>query len=130
MALKDREIRRKVVEALEDDLYRGIARIDPQLMRELGLIRGDIVSIKGGRETLVIVDRAYPADVGESIIRIDGLIRKNAKTGVGEVVSVKRAHAVPAKKVSIAPAQKGIMVRGDPEVFKNGLLGRVLMKGD
>ena len=34
--------------------------------------------IKGGKETVAIVDRAYPADVGEQIIRIDGLIRKNA----------------------------------------------------
>ena len=131
MALKDREIRLKVVEALEDDLYRGIARIDPQLMRELGLIRGDIVSIKGGRETLVIVDRAYPADVGESIIRIDGLIRKNARVGVGELASIKKISVKPASKISIAPVQQGTEIRfGDPEMIKNVLLGRPVIKGD
>ena len=97
--VKNEDIKLKVVEALEDDLYRGIARIDPQLMRDLGLIRGDIISIKGGRETLVIVDRAYPADVGESIIRIDGLIRKNARVSVGEQVIIKKAAAKPAAKV-------------------------------
>ncbi len=124
------EIRLKVVEALQDDAYKGIARIDPGLMKMLGLNRGDVISIKGGRETVAIVDRAYPADVGEGIIRIDGLIRRNAKTGVGENVIISKAAAKPAAKVAIAPAQQGIIVHGDPEMFKNGLLGRAVMKGD
>ncbi len=124
------EIRLKVVEALQDDAYKGIARIDPSLMKGLGLNRGDVILIKGERETAAIVDRAYPADVGEGIIRIDGLIRRNAKTSVGESVVVSRANAKPAAKVSIAPAQQGIIVHGDPEMFKNGLLGRAVVKGD
>src|SRR3989338_87253 len=111
MANKNQEIKLKVVEALQDDAYKGIARIDPQLMKLMGLNRGDLISIKGGRETVAIVDRAYPADVGEQIIRIDGLIRKNAKTGVGEAVIVSKANAKPALKVSIAPAQHGVMVQ-------------------
>src|SRR3989344_5161518 len=130
MANKNQEIKLKVVEALQDDVYKGVARIDPNLMKMLGLNRGDLISIKGGRETVAIVDRAYPADVGEKIIRIDGLIRKNSKTGVGEQVIVKKANVVPAKKVTIAPAQKGIMVQGDPEMLRNGLLGRAVVKGD
>jgi transitional endoplasmic reticulum ATPase len=124
------EIRLKVVEALQDDAYKGIARIDPSLMKGLGLNRGDVILIKGERETAAIVDRAYPADVGEGIIRIDGLIRRNAKTSVGESVVVSRANAKAAAKVSIAPAVQGIIVHGDPEMFKNGLLGRAVVKGD
>src|SRR3989344_8920195 len=104
---QNNEIRLKVVEALQDDAYKGIARIDPQLMKALGLARGDIILIKGGRETVAIVDRAYPADVGEQIIRIDGLIRRNAKTGVGEQVVIGKAQAKAAVKVLIAPAQAG-----------------------
>ena len=130
MSVKQQEIRLKVVEALQDDAYKGIARIDPQLMKSLGLARGDIISVKGGRETVAIVDRAYPADVGEQIIRIDGLIRRNAKTGVGEQVVIGKAQAKAAVKVSIAPAQQGVMVHGDPEMFKNGLVGRAVVKGD
>ena len=125
-----KEIRLKVVEALQDDAYKGIARIDPQLMKMLGLNRGDVISIKGGRETAAIVDRAYPADVGEGIIRVDGLIRKNAKTGVSEQVIVKKAAIKPAVKVIIAPAQQGIMVQGDPEMIKSSLFGRAVSKGD
>src|SRR3990167_9292763 len=94
------QIRLKVVESLQDDVYKGVARIDPQLMREMGLARVDIIFIKGGRETLAIVDRAYPADVGENIIRIDGLIRKNARVSVGEQVEVRKIAVRPAAKVT------------------------------
>ena len=124
------EIRLKVVESLQDDVSKGVARIDPQLMRDVGLVRGDIIVIKGGRETLAIADRAYPADVGENIIRVDGLIRKNARIGVGEQVVVRKANVKPAAKVTIAPVQKGIMIQADPEAIKNGLLGRPVVKGD
>jgi len=124
------EIKLKVVEALQDDAYKGIARIDPEIMKNLGLKRGDVISIKGGRETIAIVDRAYPADIGEAIIRVDGIIRRNAKTGIGEIVYVSKAEIKEAKKVSIAPAQKGIMIQADPELLKQGLLGRAVVKGD
>ncbi|MBM3247744.1 CDC48 family AAA ATPase, partial [Candidatus Pacearchaeota archaeon] len=120
----------RVVEALQDDAYKGIARIDIETMKEIGVKRGDIILIKGQKETVAIVDRAYPADVGEGIIRIDGILRRNAKTGVGESVIVKKADIKEAKKVLIAPAQKGIMVQADPETLKSGLLGRAVVKGD
>jgi len=120
----------KVVEALQDDAYKGIARIDSEVMRELEIRRGDVVIIKGNRDTVAIADRAYPADVGEGIIRIDGILRKNAKTGIGDIVSIHKADVKEAKKIMIAPAQKGIMVQADSESLRRGLLGRAVLKGD
>lgn len=123
-------VKLKVMEALQEDAYKGIARIDTATMKQIGVRPGDVVIIKGGRESVAIIDRAYPADVGEGIIRIDGIIRRNAKTGIGETVSVIKAEIKEAKKVIIAPAQKGITVRADPEVFRKGLLGRAIVAGD
>ena len=123
-------IKLKVVEALQDDAYKGIARIDMEIMKKLGLKRGDVILIKGNKETVAIVDRAYPADIGEPIIRIDGIIRKNSRTGIGELVSVGKADVREAKKITIAPVQKNIMVQGDPEMVKQSLLGRAVVKGD
>ncbi len=120
----------RVMEALQDDAYKGIARIDSEIMRELEIKKGDIIVIKGNRETVAIVDRAYPADVGEGIIRIDGIMRKNAKTGIGDLVSVTKADIKEAKKILIAPAQKGIMIQADPDNLRRGLLGRAIVKGD
>jgi len=120
----------KIVEALQDDAYKGVARIDSEMMRDLEIKRGDVIAIRGNKETVAIADRAYPADVGEGIIRIDGIIRRNAKAGVGDVVSISKADVKEAKKIIIAPAQKGIMVQGDPSSLKRGLLGRSVIKGD
>src|SRR3990167_3176527 len=130
MTDKKQEIQLKVVEAQQDDAYKGIARIDGEIMRELGIRRGDVVIIKGGRETVAIADRAYPADVGEGIIRIDGILRRNAKTGIGETVKVSKAEVKEAKKIMIAPAQKNVMVQGEPDNLRRGLLGRAVIKGD
>jgi transitional endoplasmic reticulum ATPase len=124
---EEKGVKLKVSEALQDDAYKGIARIDFEVMKKLGIKRGDVIIIKGGRETVAIADKAYPADVGEGIIRIDGIIRKNARTGVSENVIVKVADIKVAKKILIAPAQKGIMIQGD---MKPGLLGRAVVKGD
>ena len=123
-------VKLRVAEASQDDAYKGIARIDYDTMKSLGLRRGDVVSIKGNKESIAIVDRAYPADVGEGIIRIDGIIRKNAKTGVGEIVELKKADIKEAKKITIAPVQENVVVQGDPEIFRRGLLGRAVVKGD
>ncbi len=125
-----KSVKLRVVEALQDDAYKGIARVDTDVMRKLGLKRGDVISIEGGRESVAIVDRAYPADIGENIIRIDGIIRRNAKTGIGEIVTIKKSDVKEAKKVGIAPSQKGIMVRANPAALKQGLLGRAVNKGD
>jgi len=127
---KEIKIQLRVAEALPDDAYKGIVRIDSEIMKKLGVARGDIISIKGTRETVAIVDRAYPADMGEQIIRMDGIARKNAKTGIGEHVDIKKANIAEATKITIAPAQQGIVVQGDPEGLKPGLLGRAVLKGD
>ena len=128
--MAEKKVQLKVMEALQDDVHKGIARMDYEVMKDIGIRRGDVIMIKGGRETVAIADRAYPADVGEGIIRIDGIIRRNAKAGIGDVVSISKTEMKEAKKIMIAPAQKNVMVQGDPDNLKRGLLGRAVTKGD
>jgi len=128
--MEEKELKLKVAEAVQDDVNRGVVRIDSQYIHEMGVKPGDIIEIEGERKTVCIVDRAYPADIGSNIIRMDGLIRRNAKTGLGELVKVKRADVKEGKKVVIAPARKGIMIRASPEIFRQSLIGRAVIKGD
>ncbi len=123
-------IKLKVAEAIQDDVNKGIVKIDSNYMKQINIRSGDVVEIQGGRKTVAIADRAYPGDMGLNIIRMDGLIRRNAKTGIGEVVTIKKAAVKEAKKVTIAPAREGILVRANPIIFKQGLLGRAVNKGD
>jgi len=127
-----KQVQLKVDEAFQDDVHKGIVRIDNEVMKSLEIKRGDVVAIRGGRETVAIADRAYPADVGETIVRMDGITRRNAKAGIGDVVSISKADIKEAKKIMIAPAQKNIVVQlqGDSDGLKRGLFGRVVTKGD
>jgi len=101
------ELKLKVAEAIQDDVNKGIVRVDSGYMQEANLRPGDIVEISGGKTTVAITDRAYPGDIGLNIIRMDGIIRRNAKTGIGEIIKVKKAEIKEAKKIIIAPAKNG-----------------------
>jgi transitional endoplasmic reticulum ATPase len=124
------ELKLKVAEAIQDDVNKGIVRIDSNFMRNLEVRLGDIVEIEGERKTVAIIDRAYPGDIGLNIIRMDGIARKNAKTGIGEIVTLRKVDVKEAKKINIAPAKKGIFIRAASNIFKQGLLGRAAVKGD
>ncbi len=124
------ELKLKVAEAMQEDVNKGVVRIDTPLLSKAGIRVGDIVEIEGERKTVAIVDRAYPGDFGLNIIRMDGITRRNSGTGVGEIVTVKRASVKEAKKIVIAPADKGIIIKASPNIFKTGLLGRAVFKGD
>ncbi len=127
---KPKGIDLKVAEAIQDDVNKGIVRIDSNLMKEVGLKSGDIVEIEGERISVGIVDRAYPGDIGLNIIRMDGILRRNSKTSIGEMAKIRKAKIEEAKKVLIAPAKEGFIVKASPMLFKQGLLGRAVIKGD
>jgi len=123
-------VKLKVAEAIQDDVNRGIVRIDSNVMRELGIRTGEVVEIVGERKTVAVAERSYPGDIGLNIIRMDGLIRRNAKTSISEYVEVNIAKIKEATKIILAPARKDIMIKADPTFFKRNLLGRAVIKGD
>ncbi len=125
------QIQLKVVEAIQDDVNKGIVRLDSSFMKVLGVQEGSYVSVEGDRTTIAAVSRALPGDIGLNIIRMDGLIRRNAKTSIGDFVIVKKVEVEVAKKISLAPATEGIKIKVDnPILFNRVLLGRPLIKGD
>jgi transitional endoplasmic reticulum ATPase len=128
--MTNQELKLKVMEAVQDDVNKGIVKIDSNFMKQLGVNPGDVLEISGERRTAAIVDRAYPGDIGLNIIRMDGNVRKNAKTSIGELVTVKKAVVQPATKISIAPLHKGMTINAAPEIFRRVLMGKAVVKGD
>ncbi len=125
------EVRLKVGElTAREEAGRGIVRIDSETMRELGLKEGDVVEIEGARKTVGIVVRAYPADVGLRIARMDGIMRRNAGSGVGEYVKIRKADVKEAKRVVLAPAQKGLVIQISPNLVRQNIYKRPVVKGD
>ncbi|MEM0473507.1 MAG: CDC48 family AAA ATPase [Candidatus Aenigmatarchaeota archaeon] len=125
------EIELKVGELTQrEEFGRGIVRMDYNLMQKIGVKEGDVVEIEGQKKTGALVFRAYPADIGLNIIRMDGLVRGNADAGVGENVKVRRAEVKEARKVTLAPAQKGVFIQISPNLVKQNLMYRPVNQGD
>ncbi len=99
----DKTLTLKVAEASSKDVGRGIIRFDPADFKELGVEVGDIVAISGKRETAAKVMPAYMEDRGKGLIRLDGITRENAKTGIDEKVTVRKTEFSPAQKIVVAP---------------------------
>jgi len=113
-----------------DEFGRGIVRVDSQTMKKLGIKEGEVVELNAQRTTSAVAIRAYPSDIGLGIVRMDGLTRRNAGVGVGEVVRISKAEIIEAKKVVLAPAQKGIILQVNPELIKKNLFMRPMNKKD
>ncbi|MCD6111581.1 MAG: CDC48 family AAA ATPase [Thermoplasmata archaeon] len=132
--MADRGIVLKVEAALKDDVGHSKARLSTKARRALNVSPGDIIGIKGKKLTAAVVWRARPEDEGKDIIRIDGLIRKNAQVSIGDKVEVFRADVKNADAVIIAPALKEMpriqFATGIETFIKRALLKRPVHKGD
>ncbi|NOR84624.1 CDC48 family AAA ATPase [archaeon] len=115
----------------QSDIGIGIVRFDTAIMSEIGIREGDVVEIEGKRKTGSIAIRPYPSDTGLSdIIRMDGYMRRNAKTSIGEKVTIRKAELKEAKKITIAPAEQGVIIQVPGAQIKKSLLGRITAMGD
>ena len=119
----------RVVQAKSADDGKGIARIDPALLKILELNPGETVVIEGSKSTPATVYAGYPEDENRGTIRIDGTIRKNAGVGLDDKVGIRKGVPKPANKVTFAPTQP-LKILGGEEYLAQTLEGRPVMKGD
>ncbi len=126
----EKTARLQVAGTKPEDVGKGVARIGRDALDRLGIAEGDVVEISGKRATAAIALSPYPEDVGVELIRLDGLQRANADVGMGDHVEVKKADVKPARRISIAPAQKNMRLSGSPELLRRTLFRRPLVAGD
>ncbi|MCD6147168.1 MAG: CDC48 family AAA ATPase [Thermoplasmata archaeon] len=119
----------KETEAKPRDVGRGIGRVDPEIAEKLGLTAGDVIIIEGKKKTACLFWPGYPEDYGKGIIRIEGAIRRNAGAGIDDKVTIKKAIAKSAQKVTLAPLEE-LRIVGGEEYLSQILEGRVITKGD
>jgi len=126
--MTNEDIKLKVMEAVQDDVNKGIVRLDSNFMKQINISEGEVVKISGEKTTAAIVRRGYPGDINLNIVRIDGDTRKNAKTSIGEFVTITKAEVVPAKKVVVGPL--GRIPPLTLDFLKRALLNRPIVKND
>ncbi|MEN3052525.1 MAG: CDC48 family AAA ATPase [Candidatus Methanosuratincola petrocarbonis] len=126
-----KEVVLRVAESKQRDVGRGKVRIDADAMKKIGVSVGDVIEIEGKRKTAAIVWPAYTEDQGMDIIRMDGLIRKNAGVGIGEKITVRKAESKPANLVKLAPLSFTISVdSGFVSFVKRRLADTPVVEGD
>ncbi|MEM2639945.1 MAG: AAA family ATPase, partial [Candidatus Bathyarchaeia archaeon] len=126
---KSRELQLRVAEAYARDVGRGIVRIDPKAMEEIGLSTGDAVEIIGKKRTAAICWPTHPEDYGKGIIRMDGYTRANADVSIDDKVRVRKVEPRRLSKVVLAPTEP-LRIMGGEVYLSRVLEGRVLAKND
>jgi transitional endoplasmic reticulum ATPase len=119
----------RVAEARPQDVGRRIARIARQNMLKLNLRPGDFISITGQRSTVARV-WPLPDEEDSDIIRIDGIIRHNAGTTIGDAVKIKAIELNSATKLILAPIEKISFGSDFTDYVKSLLKDMPVTKGD
>jgi len=125
-----KSIELKVAEALQNDVGRGLVRMDSKARKDLDVNTGDIVELKGKRSTAALVWQAHPQDEGMNIVRMDGYLRQNTGVGLGDKITLKKAELKEAKKVVLAPTQPMKYSPGFDQFVKKKMVGRAINRGD
>jgi transitional endoplasmic reticulum ATPase len=120
----------KVAEAFQNDIGRGIARLDSKAKSSLGVSTGDIIKLTGRKAALAIVWQAHQDDEGLDMIRIDGILRQNVGIGLGETVKIEKAETKEAKKIVLAPKESIRYGGGFEQYVKKRLIGKPILKGN
>tara|TARA_B100000959_G_scaffold287550_1_gene373872 strand:- start:10404 stop:12629 length:2226 start_codon:yes stop_codon:yes gene_type:complete len=122
----------RVAKAIPSDVGHGRARVP--FDNELNLKPGDIVQIEGERKTAAIVWRCRPEDANLGVIRVDGIIRKNAGVSLGDRAVITKVDVQPCSKLILSPVMaKQQKVRFGPGIegfARRGLNKRPVMAGD
>lgn len=110
------------------DARRGVVRLHPQVLRELGIRSGDPVRLTGRRESGAI---AAAASAGDSnlLVYADDLTLGNLGVRDGATVTVRPAPRVPARRLVVdGPVE--VMAVVSPELLRLALLGKAVTAGD
>ena len=122
----------RVAKAIPSDVGHGRARVP--FDNELNLKPGDIVEIAGESSTAAIVWRCRPEDANLGVIRIDGIIRKNAGVSLGDRVNITKVETQPCQRLVLSPVMaKQQKVRFGPGIegfARRGLNKRPVVAGD
>jgi transitional endoplasmic reticulum ATPase len=108
--MSGREISLRVADARQRDVGHGKVHIDNDTMQRLGITAGHFVEIHGKKMTVAAAWPAYAEDQGQEIVRMDGLIRRNAGVALNEYVNLRKADVKDAQAIVFAPTDVRLSV--------------------
>ena len=100
------EIILKVIEIPQQHVGRGIAIIDPKIIKDAKWKPGQILELTHNKKTHVKLWPGSPEEYGTGIIKIDGMTRQNIGAGIGDSISIKSVEAADAEQITLSPTEK------------------------
>ena len=125
----DSQITLKVAETNPKLVGRGMALIDPKVMEDLDLSKGDVIEVSGEKKGYVILWSSPSTDHGKKLIRIDGYTRNEIGVGIDDTVTIRKVIVKKAEQVILAPTEE-LAIVGLEEYLPELLDGRVVAKGE
>ena len=105
-----KEVQLRVADAKQRDVGHGKVRIDNETMQKLAITAGDFIEVHGKRTTVAIAWPAYAEDQGQEIVRMDGLLRRNAGVALNEYITIKKAEVKDSQTIVFAPTDVRLSV--------------------
>ena len=96
-------VERTVAEGLSKDAGRAVVRLDPDDMQRLDVEIGDIVAVTGGRRAVAKVVPMHANRRGTGVVQLDGVLRHNADSALGDTVRLAPTEIRPAAQVTLRP---------------------------
>jgi transitional endoplasmic reticulum ATPase len=119
-----------VVEAQREDIGRGIVRLDPDALAQLGAAAGGVLEIAGRKRTYAKAMPTLREERGKDAIELDGVTRLNAGVWLDQTVAVKKAVCGIARRVTIAPLGGAPLGEDDIDYLASRLDGLAVNAGD
>ncbi len=126
-----KEVQLRVADAKQRDVGHGKVRIDNETMQKLAITAGDFIEVHGKRTTVAIAWPAYAEDQGQEIVRMDGLLRRNAGVALNEYITIKKAEVKDSQTIVFAPTDVRLSVDEEFVGFvKRRFMDMPFMEGD
>src|SRR5215203_1075314 len=122
----------KVAETFSKFVGRGIALIDPRIIKEYNLRTGDVLELtqeSTSKKSYVLLWSSNPNDYGKGLIRIDGYTRENISVGIDDQVNVQKVNVEKAEEIKMSPIED-LNIVGLEDYLSEKLDGRVVSKDD
>ena len=119
----------KIAEISQRHVGKGLAIVDPKIIRDNNWSSGQIIELTHNKKSHVKLWPGPDSEYGSNLVKIDGITRQNIGAGIGDKVSIKPIEAAAAQQITLSPIEK-IHAQGLQQYMIQNYLNHVFTIGD
>lgn len=126
--MKDKSVSLILGKANPSQIRTGVARISDEVMDEIDVTTGDVIEISGRYQTVARCKPHFAWTRYKKLIRIDGIVRSNSGTKIGDKVTIRKVKPLIASKINVIPLNN--VPSGTEQYLRDFLEDRAVAKDD